>query len=190
MTKAPPFEELNLQNKMDAIVDSYRKKYPTVMHEFGKAVVHQSSLAARQKKGWTRKNNSISKSLSVRKGSHEITFYTSVPHGYLTQYGETMQGKEWIYPVNKSILFINNTGLSNEEFAQLNSRQRNRYTRGVDYIFTTRTKVTSNPYLAYYEFEKKAKNLSQKYRKNSLYRYKANAKEVYEARLKEMMQEL
>jgi hypothetical protein len=99
---------------------------------------------------WRRTGDSLAGSLSSRKdGKNQHTVFARAFQAFWLQWGELAStGDQYIYPVEKDQLFINNTGLTSEEIKALGWKEFNkRYEYGVDWNFADRVGVLSMPYL-------------------------------------------
>jgi len=140
------------------------KEYPGVVHQYMRDVMKNSEKVMANR-GWEKRAGGLKGSLSMKITKRKVTLYTRSYHGFMRQFGRTINGKTVIRPVVKKKLFMNNTGISTEAFVKTSWVEReNRWTYGIDYAFFDKVDIRSNPFVADGDALRAADNKSSSYR--------------------------
>jgi hypothetical protein len=126
------------------------KVAPLSLEKTANMMIEHSKTLISGRPTWTTSGGSIYAGYSYTVEGKKASIYNNAPEAYLRQWGETVTGKKRIHPTGgRKYLFINNTGLSTQQFKDLSKKERNgSYQYGIDYFFAKSVSIVANPYIA------------------------------------------
>jgi hypothetical protein len=143
--------------------DHYSKRMPEIVNDYGRNVFNETLNVLSSRPYYGATDDSLYRNIGFEETQDSFVINTFSPHGYLRQYGTTVNGGTMIMAKDKKLFVVLNKAMRLDRGTMEDSELREAYEYGADYIFTNRVRIASNPYIAIEEPLQGVRSVSSEY---------------------------